>query len=206
MTDISHCTECGNALEEASRFRYTCGAESSNAADVYQAPSFPKGPPSGDPFRKSPEELEHIRHVDTIRLRRPIEATVHKIDGRPWWFADRDQIVLSYTDMGQIEFELKQASKRGWFIETTDSTDGHINVGRTMSAAILTGGLSLAFGASRTSGRTTVNWRRQSSEVAQTPPSIDPLEMLKKLNELKEAGVITEAEFEAKKGEILARL
>jgi hypothetical protein len=35
-------------------------------------------------------------------------------------------------------------------------------------------------------------------------PEADPLEQLKKLGELKEAGVLTDAEFEAQKAKILA--
>jgi hypothetical protein len=35
-------------------------------------------------------------------------------------------------------------------------------------------------------------------------PQVDPLEQLKKLGELKQAGVLTEAEFEAQKAKILA--
>jgi len=36
------------------------------------------------------------------------------------------------------------------------------------------------------------------------PPEADPLEQLKKLGELKAAGVLTDAEFEAQKAKILA--
>ena len=36
------------------------------------------------------------------------------------------------------------------------------------------------------------------------PPAADPLEELKKLGELKTAGVLTDAEFEAQKAKILA--
>ncbi len=36
------------------------------------------------------------------------------------------------------------------------------------------------------------------------PPAADPLEELKKLGELKAAGVLTDAEFEAQKAKILA--
>ena len=40
--------------------------------------------------------------------------------------------------------------------------------------------------------------------VAPAPPAADPLEQLTKLGELKAAGVLTEAEFEAQKAKILA--
>jgi hypothetical protein len=40
--------------------------------------------------------------------------------------------------------------------------------------------------------------------VAAAPPAADPLEQLKQLGELKESGVLTDAEFEAQKAKILA--
>jgi hypothetical protein len=42
--------------------------------------------------------------------------------------------------------------------------------------------------------------------VAAPPPASDPLDRLKKLDELHKAGVLTEAEFAAKKSELLAEL
>ena len=43
--------------------------------------------------------------------------------------------------------------------------------------------------------------------LASTPgPNSDPLDQLRRLGELRSAGVLTEAEFEAKKAEILARI
>ena len=40
--------------------------------------------------------------------------------------------------------------------------------------------------------------------AAAAPPAADPLEQLKQLGELKDSGVLTEAEFEAQKAKILA--
>jgi hypothetical protein len=42
------------------------------------------------------------------------------------------------------------------------------------------------------------------AEPAAAPATTDPLERLKTLGELKESGVLTEAEFEAQKAKILA--
>ena len=39
--------------------------------------------------------------------------------------------------------------------------------------------------------------------AAAAPPAADPLEQLKQLGELKDSGVLTEAEFEAQKAKIL---
>ena len=41
-------------------------------------------------------------------------------------------------------------------------------------------------------------------EYTDAPPAPDPLDQLKKLGELKEAGVLTQAEFDAQKAKILA--
>lgn len=42
--------------------------------------------------------------------------------------------------------------------------------------------------------------------IRQPEPGLDPLEALRKLGELRDAGVVTAAEFEAKKAELLSRL
>jgi len=47
-------------------------------------------------------------------------------------------------------------------------------------------------------------YQEQYQEPAPAAPAVDPLEELKKLGELKAAGVLTEAEFEAQKAKILA--
>ena len=44
------------------------------------------------------------------------------------------------------------------------------------------------------------------AEPAATGPSDDPYEKLRKLGELRDAGVLTEDEFEAQKAAILSRL
>lgn len=42
--------------------------------------------------------------------------------------------------------------------------------------------------------------------VASAPTATDPMERLRKLAELRDAGVVTPAEFEAKKAELLAQI
>lgn len=46
--------------------------------------------------------------------------------------------------------------------------------------------------------------QQQYQEPAPAAPAADPLEQLKQLGELKAAGVLTDAEFEAQKAKILA--
>ena len=64
----------------------------------------------------------------------------------------------------------------------------------------------------RVSRRQAERWSQEDQGQYQEPapaaapaaPAADPLEELKKLGELKAAGVLTEAEFEAQKAKILA--
>ncbi|MGZ4395493.1 MAG: SHOCT domain-containing protein [Gaiellaceae bacterium] len=61
----------------------------------------------------------------------------------------------------------------------------------------------------RVSRRQANRWSQEEQAQYQEPapaaaPAADPLEELKKLGELKAAGVLTEAEFEAQKAKILA--
>ena len=64
----------------------------------------------------------------------------------------------------------------------------------------------------RVSRRQAQRWAEQDSQYyeaappqpAPAPAQPDPLEQLKKLGELKDSGVLTDAEFEAQKAKILA--
>jgi hypothetical protein len=64
----------------------------------------------------------------------------------------------------------------------------------------------------RVSRRQAERWSEQEGQyyeeappqAAPAPPAADPIEQLKKLGELKAAGVLTDAEFEAQKAKILA--
>jgi hypothetical protein len=61
----------------------------------------------------------------------------------------------------------------------------------------------------RVSRRQAERWAQEDQGQYEEPapaaaPAADPLEELKKLGELKAAGVLTEAEFEAQKAKILA--
>lgn len=91
-----------------------------------------------------------------------IQLTRHakKIDGKPWWESSMTQFVCEYKDLDQLNMELAIANPLGWYIDDTTGDSGHINVGRTATGAVLTGGISLLFGGSRSKGKTTVTWRR----------------------------------------------
>jgi hypothetical protein len=68
------------------------------------------------------------------------------------------QVVIREFKGGEtkrMEMEVEVLLKSGYEIESQSGFGSHINVGRTVTPAILTGGLSLLFGASRT-GRSIV--------------------------------------------------
>lgn len=52
----------------------------------------------------------------------------------------------------------------------------------------------------------TTRYSTQSSRAQTTTPTADPIEQLRKLAELRDAGVLTPEEFEAKKAELLSRM
>lgn len=86
-----------------------------------------------------------------------------KIGGKAWWKSDRAGLVIVYEDIDVLNRELRFASEDGWYIADTDADGGHVNIGRTATKAILTGGVGLMFGGSRSKAKTTISWRRDAS-------------------------------------------
>ncbi|HZU01582.1 MAG TPA: hypothetical protein VFA10_18075 [Ktedonobacteraceae bacterium] len=78
------------------------------------------------------------------------------------WYKDTQRLtyVATYNTDKDAQQELEAAAKHGWMPQGTSSTEGHINVGRTLAGAALTGGLSLLFGASRSKGKITITYVR----------------------------------------------
>lgn len=75
--------------------------------------------------------------------------------------------VATYTNQKQMQKEVEVASQYGWVPQTSAGIAGHINVGRTATAAALTGGVSLLFGASRTKDKVTMTFVRSQEWLAQ---------------------------------------
>ena len=78
------------------------------------------------------------------------------------WYSDRNRSVhvSTYRDEKAMQREAEAAASFGWTVEATAGTGGHVNVGRTVAPAVLTGGLSLLFGASRSKDKITVTFVR----------------------------------------------
>jgi len=60
-----------------------------------------------------------------------------------------------------IELEAKHLLANGYEVQDQSSAGSHVNVGRTVSAAVLTGGLSLLFGGSRSKGTVTLMYLKK---------------------------------------------
>ncbi len=126
------------------------------------------------------------------------------------------------SDRRKMNDDIKLAATHGWEIETVGQQSGHLNVGRTVTTTVLTGGLRLLAGASRTKGFTIVRFTRTQGSTDTPADSAmkdggataelpgghgeDVLKQIEKLAELNRAGAITDEEFTQKKAELLSRL
>lgn len=69
------------------------------------------------------------------------------------------QKIIAYKDIVQYTKQSTKMLKAGWRVSNTTYEDKHINVGRTLTRTILTGGLGLMLGGpSRSGGRVIVVW------------------------------------------------
>lgn len=92
------------------------------------------------------------------------------LSGRPWYMKDEELThVAAYTNAKAMNREMKQALRYGWTVQNTTSMAGHINVGRTLTKAALTGGVGLMLGASRTKDNLTVIYERTEEWKAAHP-------------------------------------
>ena len=73
-----------------------------------------------------------------------------------------------YDNESEMDAEIASASNYGWIVKNIATFGSHINVGRTVAPMVLTGGLSLLQGASRSKERYIVTFERDGriSEAA----------------------------------------
>lgn len=84
------------------------------------------------------------------------------------WYHDNNKKmhVVTYTNEKLLQREVEEAAKFGWIPQQMAGIQGHINVGRTATAAMLTGGLSLMLGASRSKDKMTITYVRDEKWMA----------------------------------------
>ena len=92
-------------------------------------------------------EREHERSRE-LKRERALQGS-----DRWWEHPPRGRVgthIGQYDDPVRMDAEVTSASTFGWTVKNASATGSHINVGRTVTPAVLTGGLSLLLGASRT--------------------------------------------------------
>lgn len=154
------------------------------------------------------------------------------------WYDDKNKLtyVATYKNEKDAAKEADKAAKKGWMPQGTTATDGHINLGRTITYGVLTLGVSYLLGGSRTKGTITLSYVRTPEWLAEhkrgdiridskqelvsnnnpviTNPastqigssSEDALQALQKLKGMLDSSLITEEEYNSKKAEILSRM
>lgn len=80
------------------------------------------------------------------------------------WYNDPIKLthVATYTNEKQMQKDIEAAYQHGWIIQGQSTTDSHINVGRSVTKFVLTGGLGMMTGVSRSKDKTTITFVRSS--------------------------------------------
>lgn len=73
--------------------------------------------------------------------------------------------VVTYTSLNKMEEEIAIAIEKGWDVVSIVGMRGKVNVGRTIAALALTGGLAAFFGPSRGRDRYTVTYYREKPKI-----------------------------------------
>ncbi len=145
------------------------------------------------------------REREEAKLRQALEKDLTKASSG--WTAP--MVVRDYEDgdKGQRTLQIEAAifTDHGYEPWAQNEEGSHIHAGRL----ILTGGLSVFAGKRgiRGKGKTKVPYRPKpvgQSTASTTQPDI--ADQLRKLGELRDDGVLTPEEFDAKKAELLARM
>ncbi|TAM61279.1 MAG: SHOCT domain-containing protein [Chloroflexota bacterium] len=130
-------------------------------------------------------------------------------DATDGWTSSTVVRTYASSDEGDedLQDELELLGQHGYEASLQTAEDSHIHVGRLL----LTGGLSVFAGRSgiRSEGRVTVTYRRKEGDPPRTanPPKAvgDLVADLERLAKLRDAGHLTNEEFDAAKAQILGR-
>jgi hypothetical protein len=121
---------------------------------------------------------------------------IEPIDGSPPFDAEKTKVVSRVQiprsgDRYPVWYDLEDPSS--WAFATVENDEGRAQIRQLFGAAAetITG---------------VGNPAAAPPSAAAPAPAADPLERLNKLGELRAAGVLTDAEFEAKKAELLAQI
>jgi hypothetical protein len=79
--------------------------------------------------------------------------------------------VKEYRSAAEQEKDINKLARQGLTVVSETSQPSHINVGRTVTGAVLTGGLSLLAGGSRTSAKQRVTYQQSYREFGEVSPT-----------------------------------
>ena len=133
----------------------------------------------------------------TLSWERPVEPELVKETDN--WSLPSIVRVYKASDAGRhrLSIEAKLLGQHGYLPSTQSEGGGHIDVGRVL----LMGAWSV-LGPARAAGDITVTFAKQFQAARS---SDDPADLLMKLAQLRDAGILTAEEFEAKKRQVLER-
>lgn len=143
------------------------------------------------------------RHV--LRLS---EAEQGLVDATRNWTAPTVVRTYSRDKLGEalLAWELESLTGHGYQLVTQTEDGGHVHAGRL----ILTGGLSVFAGGRGVRSKGSIKMVFQLVPATQPTPGIgaaaDPAAALEALASLRDRGLITPDEYDAKRAEVLARL
>ncbi|MEO8230501.1 MAG: SHOCT domain-containing protein [Chloroflexota bacterium] len=102
-----------------------------------------------------------------------------------------------------MSLEVQELGLHDYQPVTQSEDGGHLHAGRLL----MTGGFSFLAGKGgiRSDGRVTVTYKRAGT-LAAGQPADGPIEQIRKLSELRDAGILTDGEFAAKKADLLSRM
>ena len=85
--------------------------------------------------------------------------------------------VKEYRSAAEQEKDINKMARQGLTVVSETSQPSHINVGRTVTGALLTGGLSLMAGGSRTSAKNRVTFQQGYRGFGEVPPTGIPVSL-----------------------------
>jgi hypothetical protein len=106
----------------------------------------------------------------------------------------------SETGRRLMDAETQVLGVHGYVPASQSQDGGHIHAGRIL----MTGGLSVLAGSAGTRAKGSITVTFQRAPTVSAP--IDIPDQIRKLGDLRDAGILTAAEFEAKKAELLRRM
>jgi hypothetical protein len=125
------------------------------------------------PFRHPDINLKRAISGGTLPFSWPQKKNVEVLEQFEAWLAKETSdwtTPLSVRTYKQdqswlIELEAKHLLANGYEVQDQSSAGSHVNVGRTATAAVLTGGLSLLFGGSRSKGTVTLMYLKKTKAM-----------------------------------------